>query len=95
MVQKVAASQSTNGEALSSVSRRGLLRGAAIAAGGAVALAATPAEARLTQKAAGYQDKPDGGKSCVNCALFKPPSSCSLVDGAINPNGYCRFYMRK
>jgi hypothetical protein len=82
---------------LSPVSRRDLLRGAAATVGGAAALAVTiaPAEAKMTPTAAAYQDKPKGDASCASCALFLPPSSCTLVDGTISPNGWCRFYSKK
>lgn len=86
----------TSGEA-AGVSRRSLLRGAAVAVGGAAVLAGTvmPAEAKMAQAAAGYQDKPNGDKSCASCALFKAPNACTLVDGTISPTGYCRFYAKK
>jgi hypothetical protein len=79
------------------LSRRQLLRGAAVAAGGAAALVGTvlPAQAKLAQTAAGYQTSPKGDASCAGCSLFKAPSSCSLVDGTISPNGWCRFYSKK
>jgi hypothetical protein len=79
------------------LSRREILRGVTIAAGSfAVLLTATSrAEAKMTQVAAGYQNGPKGDQSCSSCALFKPPSSCTLVDGTIGPNGWCRFYSKK
>lgn len=79
------------------LSRRQILRGAAIAAGSAAVLAGTvvPAQAKMSQKAAGYQGTPKDGASCATCALFTPPSSCNLVDGTISPNGWCRFYSKK
>jgi hypothetical protein len=78
-------------------SRRDLLRGAAVVAGGAAIVVGTamPAQAKMTQTAAAYQDKPKGDLSCASCALFTAPSSCTLVDGTISPNGYCRFYSKK
>ena len=78
-------------------SRRELLHGAAVAAGGVAVLAAStaPAEAKMSQKAAGYQGKPQNDQSCSNCTLFKAPSSCTLVDGTIDPSGWCRFYVKK
>ncbi len=81
----------------SGVSRRKVLQGAAIAAGGVAMLvaAAVPAEAKMAQAAAGYQDTPKNGAACSTCALFKAPSSCTLVDGTISPNGWCRFYAKK
>lgn len=78
-------------------SRRHLLKGAALTIGGAAILvgASAPAEAKMTQAASGYQDSPKNGQSCSTCALFKAPSSCTLVDGNISPNGWCRFYSKK
>ena len=79
-----------------SVSRRQMLQSACIAAGGAVlAGTVTPAEAKMMQKGAGYQDTPNTGASCADCALFKAPNACTLVDGTISPNGWCRFYAKK
>jgi hypothetical protein len=79
------------------MSRRQILRGAALAASGTAVLVAgaVPAQAKMAQAAAGYQDKPKGDQSCASCALFKAPSSCTLVDGTISPNGWCRFYSKK
>jgi hypothetical protein len=79
------------------VSRRALLRGVAIAAGGAAIAVGTtmPAQAKMTQKAAGYQDKPNNGAACATCALFQSPAGCTLVEGPIGANGWCRFYSKK
>jgi hypothetical protein len=81
----------------SAVSRRQMLRGAAIAAGGAAVLAGSvlPAQAKMAQAAAGYQNSPKGDASCASCALFKAPSTCSLVDGTVSATGWCRFYSKK
>ena len=79
-------------------SRRQLfLRGATIAAGGAAVLAASalPAQAKMPQQVAAYQNTPKGDQSCANCSLFKAPSSCTLVDGTISPTAWCRFYSKK
>ena len=57
-----------------SVSRRGFLRSAAI--GGVVlgaGLAATPAEAKMGQKAAAYRSTPKGNQRCESCALWRAP----------------------
>lgn len=79
------------------LSRRGVFRGVASMIGATVALLAMklPAIAKMAQKAAGYQVKPSGDQSCANCTLFKAPDSCTLVDGTIAPNGWCRFYAKK
>jgi len=81
----------------SGLSRRSLLTGAAVAAGAAVIVVGTslPAQAKMSTKAAGYQQTPKDGASCSDCALFKAPNSCTLVDGEISPNGWCRFYAKK
>jgi len=77
-------------------SRRQLFRSAAVCVAGTALLASTEAEAKMAQKAAGYQDAPaKDGASCASCSLFKAPSSCTLVDGTISPNGWCRFYAKK
>jgi hypothetical protein len=87
--------QHDGGEA--NVSRRGLFRRLVAAAGGVALLLgnALPAAAKMTQKAAGYQQAPKGDQSCSNCGLFSAPDSCSLVDGTINPQGWCRFHQNK
>jgi hypothetical protein len=40
------------------------------------------------------------GKTCSNCQLYKPGAagacgSCTLVKGPINPQGYCRVWVKK
>lgn len=79
------------------VSRRELLRGAAVTAGGAAILVSSvlPAEAKMPQKASGYQTTPKGKASCASCIHFEPPSSCGIVAGKISPKGWCRFYVKK
>ncbi len=81
------------------VSRRTVLRGATLAAGGAALLATTisaqRAEAKMAQQGAGYVATSKTDQHCDNCSLFQAPSSCKLVDGTISPNGYCRFYVKK
>jgi hypothetical protein len=87
---------SADPNAADSISRRQLLRGAAATAGGiaAVLAASSPAQAKMAQKAAGYQDGPKGDQTCASCSLFKAPAACILVDGTISPNGWCRFYKK-
>jgi hypothetical protein len=79
------------------ISRRSLFQRLATAAGGVALLLGTvvPAVAKMAQKAAGYQEQPKGDQSCSNCALFRAPASSSLVDGTINPQGWCRFHQSK
>ena len=79
------------------LSRRSLFRNAAALIGGAAALAVTGTQAiaKMAQKAAGYQLTAKGDQSCATCALFKAPSSCTLVDGDIAAAGWCRFWAKK
>ena len=79
------------------ISRRALLRGTAIAAGGAAMLAgsALPAEAKMPKKVSHYRDTPKGKAQCSNCQHFEPPHSCGIVAGKISPHGWCRFYLKK
>ena len=80
----------------SNVSRRQLFHGAAAAAGGAALLLSTslPAEAKVTQQAAGYQNSPHGDESCASCTHFKAPSTCLLVEDPIVPTGWCKLYAK-
>lgn len=80
------------------ISRRHLFRTAAIAAGSAIALLnmGRAAIAKMTQKAAAYQATPKGDQKCSTCALFKASdNSCTLVDGSISADGWCRFFSKK
>ena len=83
-------------------SRRGLLRGAgmlsggvALAAAGLMAGSSAAAPAKLSPKAAGYQDKPMGSAKCSICTYWQPPASCKLVQDPISPNGWCNLYSGK
>ena len=84
-------------DANATLSRRSLFRNMAAMIAGMAALIATGSQAiaKMAQKAAGYQATPKGDQSCANCALFKTPNSCTLVDGDIATTGWCRFYAKK
>ena len=47
---------------------------------------------KISQKAVAYQDHPEGDKRCEKCAQFQAPNGCKMVDGPINPQGYCRIF---
>jgi anaerobic selenocysteine-containing dehydrogenase len=82
------------------ISRRTLLKGAAVAT--CVALASAFAgkafAAKSTKAAANYQNKPNGDKKCSNCNLFIPgktqtaDGTCLVVEGSISPEAYCTLY---
>jgi hypothetical protein len=67
---------------------------------GAVAMAGVTenralAQAKSSQQAVAYQDKPQGSQRCDNCSLFEPPAACKTVEGQISPQGWCRIYAPK
>jgi hypothetical protein len=87
---------------ISEISRRSLLGGLASAAGGAALLGAgmtvnraDAAPAKTAQKAVAYQETPKGELRCDNCKQFEPASSCKVVEGTINPAGWCKVYIKK
>ncbi|MDA8421589.1 MAG: twin-arginine translocation signal domain-containing protein [Pseudomonadota bacterium] len=81
------------------VSRRSLLKGAALLAGVAAVpglMASKEALAGKAPKAAmQYRDHPNGNKECKICMQFIPGKSptangtCNVVAGSISPHGYC------
>jgi hypothetical protein len=82
------------------VSRRLLLQRAVTVAAGAVTLVGVTAnraagQAKSSQEAVAYQDKPQGSQRCDNCNQFQPPSACKTVDGQISPQGWCKIYALK
>jgi hypothetical protein len=80
------------------VSRRALLRGAALTFGIAATCMVTKraaAQAKLSQADAKYQDQPKGDQSCNACQHFQAPSSCQVVDGTISPQGWCQLFVKK
>jgi len=90
------------------LSRRALLRRSLVIAGvvGAPALVsgyASPAPAspppqvaqapaKQTKAEARYQDQPNGAQRCGECAHFRPPSDCEVIQGPVSANGWCRNF---
>ena len=73
-----------------------LLRSAGCAAGAAaVLLPLKEATAKMSQPSVAYQDSPKGDQKCSNCSLFQEPNACTLVDGNISPEGWCKFWVKK
>lgn len=72
--------------------RRTLIRAAL--SGGILGLAIppTPAQQKMSQADAEYQDGPKNGLTCAACTLFRGPRSCEAVEGDISPNGWCKFF---
>jgi hypothetical protein len=68
--------------------------------GGVILLAAglpdrADAQPKIAQKLVQYQEKPKGPQACDNCLHFVAPASCKMVDGKINPKGWCSLYAPK
>jgi len=88
-------------------SRRRLFRqGAVIASGAALGALMLKVEApaqggAVTQSVAKYQDKPHGTQQCDGCLQFVPGKTssangaCKIVQGSINPKGWCMFFAPK
>jgi hypothetical protein len=82
------------------LSRRVLFqRAATYAAGVAIihvlGLNRAVAQAKVPQKTVAYQDKPKGTDRCDGCNNFQPPNACKLVEGEINPQGWCSLFTKK
>lgn len=39
-----------------------------------------------------YRNRPKGMNSCATCSFFQAPKSCTLVEGEVSPNGWCKLY---
>ena len=92
----------TDAETGVDTSRRAVFTDIAVLAGAAGVLAVSlalprwaAAQTKMTQKAAGYLDRPMGKAQCDNCAQWQAPGSCKVVEGAISPTGWCRIYAPK
>ena len=82
------------------LSRRSVLRGAALLAGAAFTASVVQsndalAQAKASKEAMKYQDKPSGDKQCSNCLQFVAPNGCKVVEGAVSPSGYCIAWVKK
>jgi len=56
---------------------------------------ASEAQKKMAQKMVQYQQKPKDGHKCSTCLHFVPPDSCKLVEGKINPDGWCSLFAPK
>jgi len=83
-----------------SVSRREILTrslGVLAVAGMLTALdtATSSAQAKTAQKLVQYQQTPKKDQKCSICLHFVPPDGCKVVEGKINPEGWCALYAPK
>ena len=49
----------------------------------------------MAQKLVQYQQKPKGAQECDQCLHWVPPDSCKMVEGKINPKGWCALFAPK
>jgi hypothetical protein len=80
------------------MSRRAVLRSAALSLGAATATAVvsqTAAQQKISQADAKYQATPKGDLHCDGCVNFQPPNGCKFVQGEISPNGWCQLFVPK
>jgi len=74
------------------VTRRRLIALSVLAAGSAHAQQA-PKITKASKQLAGYIEKtPYATQTCVSCHFFIDPDDCEIVEGPVNPTGYCNYY---
>jgi len=76
-------------------SRRDFLRGIATAACASAcgSLIAAEGSNKAPKDTVNYQETPKDGERCSGCALFIPgDNTCQVVQGSINPEGWCKLY---
>ena len=47
---------------------------------------------KIGKEEAGYQAYPKGSEKCLDCTMFRPPHSCTLVKGAISSSAWCEHF---
>ena len=77
------------------LSRRSMLRGAVLLAGGSLAGVKLAYAQKSTKAEMKYQDTPKDGQKCSECVYWQAPASCALVEGPISPDGWCIIYNKK
>ena len=85
---------------LNNTSRRGILKSGLglLAATATVAATATSARAqdqKIGQALVQYQPGPKDGLVCNKCVNWVAPNACKIVEGNINPQGWCVAYAPK
>ncbi len=53
------------------------------------------AQQKLAQNLVQYQTSPKNGQMCSACVNYIDPGQCKLVEGPINPNGWCVAFAPK
>jgi|ERR687891_1577347 hypothetical protein len=81
--------------------RRVVLQGALAAAIVGGAAAAARAQNKAKKSLVHYQETPKAGvggvdhgdRTCDTCLQWAPPDACKVVEGKINPKGWCALYL--
>ena len=66
-----------------------------LAAGAAVAGTARAQDVKIAKNLIQYQDAPKDGLECDKCVNWVAPNACKIVEGTINPKGWCVAYAPK
>lgn len=48
----------------------------------------------ISKLQAKYIDNSDSNDQCRVCQHYKSPNQCEIVNGQINPNGWCKYFER-
>ena len=76
---------------LTNKTRRGVMRTGLgiLAAGAAVAGQARAQDQKIAKNLVQYQEGPKDGAECDACVNWVAPNGCKIVEGQINPKGWC------
>ncbi len=62
---------------------------------GTVTFLTSPLQAKVTKIVVKYQEKSTNGKKCKECLNFLASTNeCKLVEGKMNPEGWCSYYVK-
>ena len=81
----------------SNKTRRSVIRGSFAVAAGSLMLAtqAKAQDQKIGQALVQYQAMPKDGAECDKCVNWVAPNACKIVEGQINPKGWCVAYAPK
>jgi hypothetical protein len=81
---------------LNKTTRRGVMRtGLGLVAGTAMAGAARAQDQKIGQALVQYQKTPKNGQECDACVNWVAPNGCKIVEGTIEPKGWCVAFAPK
>jgi hypothetical protein len=56
---------------------------------------AADSSSQLRKQDVRYQDQPKGTQRCATCKNFVGPNVCRVVQGSVNPTGWCLLFQAK